>query len=334
MAEYFRDMESNEVFFLVDSVSRYLQAGSEVSALLGHLPAEMGYQLTLASDLALVEGRAAAPAWIGITSVQAIYVPAADLTDPAVAGAFTRLDSAVVLSRERAARGLYPAAASSQLLDPNRVGERHCEVARLVRQTIERYRQLEDVIVMLGAQELREEDQLAAQRARRLERFLTQPLFVAESFTGQPGRRVSLEDTHRLRGHTPRGVRRRGRAPTLHDRGRGGGEPMTGAAEGLRPAARPMRRRFERGLTHGPRCTFLRDAVRRFAGNPDARPLRERLGDRHGTWFATPNSQRIADLTPSEDNTINGQHSPSRTLRPIQRRSTTGLSHSHNGGAP
>ncbi len=121
------------------------------------------------------------------------------MTDPAVAGAFTHLDSEIVLSRERAARGLYPAvypvAAYSQLLDPSRLGERHCEVARLVKQTIERYRQLEDVIILLGAQELREEDQLAARRARRFERFLTQPLFVAESFTGQPGRHVRLEDT-------------------------------------------------------------------------------------------------------------------------------------------
>jgi F-type H+-transporting ATPase subunit beta len=199
MAEYFRDTEGKEVVLLIDSISRYLQAGGEVSALLGRLPAEMGYQPTLASDLALLEARAAAPAWVGMTSVQAIYVPADDMTDPAVAGAFTHLDSAIVLSRERAARGLYPAAdpvaTGSQLLDPSRLGERHCEVARLVRQTIERYRQLEDIIVMLGAQELREEDQLAAQRARRLECFLTQPLFVAESFTGQPGRRVHLEDT-------------------------------------------------------------------------------------------------------------------------------------------
>lgn len=199
MAEYFRDVEGKDVIFLIDSLSRYLQAGCEVSGLMGHLPSEMGYQPTLAYDLAVLEARIAAPAFVGITSVQAIYVPADDLTDPAVAQSFVHLDAGIVLSRPRAARGLYPAvdpvASHSRLLNPVLVGERHCSVAMRVRQTIERSRQLEDVIVMLGMGELRPEDEQAVRRARRLERFLTQPLFVTESFTGQPGRHVPLEDT-------------------------------------------------------------------------------------------------------------------------------------------
>ena len=199
MAEFFRDVENKEVIFLVDNISRYLQAGCEVSGLLGRLPSEMGYQPTLAYDLAVLEERIASTAWAGITSVQAIYVPADDLTDPAVAQTFVHLDASIVLSRDRAAHGLYPAvdplASTSRLLDPAHIGERHYQVAMRVKQTIERYRELEDIISMLGMEELRPEDQQAVRRARRLERFLTQPLFVTESFTGQPGRHVPLEDT-------------------------------------------------------------------------------------------------------------------------------------------
>jgi F-type H+/Na+-transporting ATPase subunit beta len=200
MAEFFRDVEQKEVIFLVDNVLRYLQAGCEVSGLLGRLPSEMGYQPTLAQDLALLEARIVSTScWAGITSVQAIYVPADDLTDPAVAHTFLHLDTSILLSRDRAAHGLYPAvdplASTSRLLDPACVGERHYQVAMRVKQTFQRYREMRDVVSMLGMEELQREDQQAVRRARRLERFLTQPLFTTELFTGQPGRYVALEDT-------------------------------------------------------------------------------------------------------------------------------------------
>jgi F-type H+-transporting ATPase subunit beta len=200
MAEFFRDVEQKEVIFLVDNVLRYLQAGCEVSGLLGRLPSEMGYQPTLAQDLALLEGRIVSTScWAGITSVQAIYVPADDLTDPAVAHAFLHFDTSILLSRDRAAHGLYPAVdpltSTSRLLDPACVGERHYQIAMRVKQTFERYQEIRDVVSMLGMEELQCEDQQAVRRARRLERFLTQPLLTTESFTGQPGRYVALEDT-------------------------------------------------------------------------------------------------------------------------------------------
>jgi len=200
MAEFFRDVEQKEVVFLVDNLLRYVQAGCEISGLLGRLPSEMGYQPTLANDLADLEARIVATGcWAGITSVQAIYVPADDLTDPAVAQSFLHLDTSILLSRERATEGLYPAvdplASTSRLLDPACIGERHYRVATQVRQTFERYRELRDVIAMLGFEELRRDDQQVVRRARRLERFLTQPLFTTESFTGRPGRQVALEDT-------------------------------------------------------------------------------------------------------------------------------------------
>ncbi len=199
MAEFLRDVEQKEVLFLVDSISRFLQAGCEVSGLLGRLPSEMGYQPTLAYDLGVLEARIAAPAWKGITSVQAIYVPADDMTDPAVSQAFVHLDASIILSRARAARGLYPAvdpvASNSCLMDRAHLGNRHYETAMRVKQTFERSRELEDIIQIVGMGELRPDDQQAVRRARRLERFLTQPLFATETFTGLPGRRVALEDT-------------------------------------------------------------------------------------------------------------------------------------------
>jgi F-type H+-transporting ATPase subunit beta len=200
MAEFFRDMEQKEVIFLVDNILRYLQAGCEVSGLLGRLPAELGYQPTLASDLAALEARIVSTGcWAGITSVQAIYVPADDLTDPAVAHCFLHLDTSIFLSRDRAAQALYPAvdplASTSHLLDPAQIGERHYGVAMRVKQTFQRYREVRDIVSMLGIEELRREDQETVQRARRLERFLTQPLFTTGSFTGRPGRYVGLEDT-------------------------------------------------------------------------------------------------------------------------------------------
>jgi F-type H+-transporting ATPase subunit beta len=198
-AEYFRDVRQSEVMFLVDNIFRYVQAGSEVSGLLGRLPSEVGYQPTLADDLGSLEERIASVAGAAITSVQAVYVPADDLADPAVAQTFIHLDASIVLSRSLAARGLYPAidplASTSRLLDPARVGDRHYQVALRVKETIERYRELEDIIAMLGLEELSSADQVTVRRARRLERFLTQPFFVTEMFTGHAGRRVSLAQT-------------------------------------------------------------------------------------------------------------------------------------------
>jgi F-type H+-transporting ATPase subunit beta len=199
MAEYFRDAEHRDVMFLVDNVFRYVQAGSEVSGLLGRVPSEVGYQPTLADDLAALEERVAAAGGAAITSVQAVYVPADDLTDPAVAQTFAHLDASIVLARSMAARGLYPAvdplASTSRLLDPSHLGDRHYQVALRVRETIARYRELEDIIAMLGMEELSAEDQRVVKRARRLERFLTQPMFVTEAFTGLKGRHVRLDDT-------------------------------------------------------------------------------------------------------------------------------------------
>jgi F-type H+-transporting ATPase subunit beta len=199
MAEYFRDVHHIEVMFLVDNVFRYVQAGSEVSGLLGRLPSEVGYQPTLADDLAAVEERIASVNGAAITSVQAVYVPADDLTDPAVAQTFAHLDSSLVLSRGLAAQGLYPAidplASTSRLLDPGRLGERHYELALRVKEAIQRYRELQDIIAMLGLEELSAQDQCMVRRARRLERFLTQPLFVTEAFTGLSGQHVPLEKT-------------------------------------------------------------------------------------------------------------------------------------------
>lgn len=199
MAEYFRDVEKKEVLFLVDNVFRYVQAGAEVSGLLGRFPSEMGYQPTLADEMASLQERIAASGGSAITSVQAVYVPADDLTDPAVAQTFVHLDSSIVLSRNHAAQGLYPAvdplASSSRLLDPARLGERHYKVALRVKETIERYRGLQDIIAMLGIEELSAEDQQTVRRARRLERFLTQPLQVTEAFTGRAGKTVGKEQT-------------------------------------------------------------------------------------------------------------------------------------------
>lgn len=199
MAEYFRDAEHRDVMFLVDNIFRYVQAGSEVSGLLGRLPSEVGYQPTLADDLAALEERVAASGSAAITSVQAVYVPADDLTDPAVAHTFAHLDASIVLARSMAARGLYPAvdplASTSRLLDPTHLGDRHYHVALRVRENIARYRALEDIIAMLGMEELSADDQQIVKRARRLERFLTQPMFVTESFTGLKGRHVPLSDT-------------------------------------------------------------------------------------------------------------------------------------------
>jgi F-type H+-transporting ATPase subunit beta len=199
MAEYFRDVQKTEVLFLVDNIFRYVQAGSEVSGLLGRLPSEVGYQPTLADDLAVLEERIASVAGASITSVQAVYVPADDFTDPAVVQTFAHLDASIVLSRSLSAQGLYPAVdplgSTSRLLDPVYVGEKHCDTALRVTHALERYAELQDIISMLGLDELSTDDQQIVRRARRLQRFLTQPLFVTEAFTGKPGRHVLRLDT-------------------------------------------------------------------------------------------------------------------------------------------
>jgi F-type H+-transporting ATPase subunit beta len=185
--------------FLVDNIFRYVQAGSEVSGLLGRWPSAVGYQPTLAEDMAKLQERIASVDGTAITSVQAVYVPADDLSDPAVVQTFVHLDASIVLSRGAAAEGLYPAvdplASTSKLLDPVHVGARHYEVALQVRELIARYRDLQDIIAMLGLEELSLADQSAVKRARRLLRFLTQPFFVTETFTGHAGRSVPVEQT-------------------------------------------------------------------------------------------------------------------------------------------
>jgi F-type H+-transporting ATPase subunit beta len=199
VAEYFRDAMGRDVLLLVDNVFRFVQAGSEVSGMLGRLPSRVGYQPTLATEIAELEERIASVAGASITAIQAVYVPADDFTDPAVVETFRHLDSSIVLSREMTADGLYPAidplASTSVLLDPRVVGAQHYAVAEEVRRTIARYRELQEIISLLGVEELSAEDRRAVARARRLERFLTQPFLVTEQFTGIAGRSVAVEDT-------------------------------------------------------------------------------------------------------------------------------------------
>jgi F-type H+-transporting ATPase subunit beta len=199
MAEYFRDEQHIDVLLLVDNIFRFVQAGAEVSGLMGRLPSRLGYQPTLASELAELEERIVSTRAGAITSVQAVYVPADDFTDPAVVHTFAHLSATIVLSRERAAHGLYPPVdplrSLSWLLTPALVGDRHFQIAQSVRETLAAYEELRDIIAMLGIEELAPEDQRKVQRARRLDRFLTQPFFVTESFTGRPGRLVPLAET-------------------------------------------------------------------------------------------------------------------------------------------
>ena len=199
VAEYFRDDQGKDVLLLIDNVFRFVQAGSEISGLLGRLPSRVGYQPTLASEVADLQERITTTHRAAVTSIQAVYVPADDFTDPAAAETFTHLDSAITLSRRMASEGLYPAVdplgSTSKLLNADIVGERHYQVARQVRETIAHYRGLEDIINMLGLEELSAADQVAVHRARRLIRFLTQPFFVTEHFTGRSGKTVSVEET-------------------------------------------------------------------------------------------------------------------------------------------
>ena len=199
VAEYFRDVMHRDVLLLIDNVFRFVQAGSEVSGMLGRLPSRVGYQPTLATEIAELEERIASVAGASVTAIQAVYVPADDFTDPAVVETFRHLDSSVVLSRDMAAEGLYPAidplASVSVLLDPRIVGTEHYAVAEGVRRTIARYKELQEIISLLGVEELSAEDRKTVARARRLERFLTQPFMVTEQFTGIAGKSVPVEDT-------------------------------------------------------------------------------------------------------------------------------------------
>jgi F-type H+-transporting ATPase subunit beta len=201
VAEYFRDEEGKDVLLFIDNIFRFTQAGSEVSALLGRIPSAVGYQPTLATDMGELQERITSTTKGSITSVQAIYVPADDLTDPAPATAFTHLDATTVLSRRIAELGIYPAVdpldSTSRILDPQVVGEEHYQVARGVQQILQKYKDLQDIIAILGMDELSEEDKLTVSRARKLEKFLSQPFNVAEQFTGTPGRYVKLEETIR-----------------------------------------------------------------------------------------------------------------------------------------
>ena len=198
-AEYFRDEENQDVLLFIDNIFRFTQAGSEVSALLGRMPSAVGYQPTLGTDLGALQERITSTNKGSITSVQAVYVPADDLTDPAPATTFSHLDGTLVLSRQIAELGIYPAVdpldSTSRILDPNVVGEEHYQVARQVQMVLQKYKELQDIIAILGMDELSDEDKLTVARARRIQRFLSQPFHVAETFTGTPGQYVKLEDT-------------------------------------------------------------------------------------------------------------------------------------------
>jgi F-type H+-transporting ATPase subunit beta len=199
MAEYFRDVNKQDVLLFIDNIFRFTQAGSEVSALLGRMPSAVGYQPTLATEMGALQERITSTTQGSITSIQAVYVPADDLTDPAPATTFAHLDATTVLSRNLAAKGIYPAVdpldSTSTMLQPGIVSEEHYALAENVKETLQRYKELQDIIAILGIDELSEEDRLVVARARKVERFLSQPFFVAEIFTGSPGKYVSLEDT-------------------------------------------------------------------------------------------------------------------------------------------
>jgi F-type H+-transporting ATPase subunit beta len=199
MAEYFRDVNKQDVLLFIDNIFRFVQAGSEVSALLGRMPSAVGYQPTLATEMGVLQERITSTNEGSITSIQAVYVPADDLTDPAPATTFAHLDATTVLSRGLASKGIYPAVdpldSTSTMLQPEIVGDEHYATAQRVKETLQRYKELQDIIAILGLDELSEEDRLTVARARKVERFLSQPFFVAEVFTGSPGKYVALSDT-------------------------------------------------------------------------------------------------------------------------------------------
>lgn len=201
MAEYFRDKEHQDVLLFIDNIFRFTQAGSEVSALLGRMPSAVGYQPTLATEMGALQERITSTKEGSITSVQAVYVPADDLTDPAPATTFAHLDATTVLSRAISSLGIYPAVdpldSTSRILSPDVVGQEHYEVARGVQQVLQRYKELQDIIAIMGMDELSEEDKITVNRARKIQRFLSQPFTVAEQFTGMEGRYVPLKETIR-----------------------------------------------------------------------------------------------------------------------------------------
>ena len=201
MAEYFRDEENRDLLLFIDNIFRFTQAGSEVSALLGRMPSAVGYQPTLASEMGALQERITSTDKGSITSVQAVYVPADDLTDPAPATTFAHLDSTVVLNRSLTELGIYPAVdpldSNSNILDPNIVGEEHYRTAREVQKVLQRYKDLQDIIAILGMEELSDEDKIAVNRARKIQRFLSQPFFVAEVFSGIEGKYVPVKETVR-----------------------------------------------------------------------------------------------------------------------------------------
>ena len=201
MAEYFRDVQGQDVLLFIDNIFRFIQAGSEVSALLGRMPSAVGYQPTLGTDVGALQERITSTQKGSITSVQAVYVPADDLTDPAPAATFAHLDATTVLSRQIAELGIYPAVdpldSTSRIMDPNVIGQEHYEVARSVQEVLQRYKELQDIIAILGMEELSDDDKLAVSRARKIQRFLSQPFFVAEQFTNMPGKYVPIKETIR-----------------------------------------------------------------------------------------------------------------------------------------
>ena len=199
MAEYFRDEKGLDVLMFIDNIFRYAQSGSEMSALLGRIPSAVGYQPTLAGEMGKLQERITSTKKGSITSVQAVYVPADDLTDPAPASVFSHLDATTVLNRKISEKGIYPAVdpldSTSRILDPQVVGEEHYKVATGIQQVLQKYKDLQDIIAILGMDELSEEDKQIVDRARKIEKFLSQPFFVAEIFTGSPGKYVTLEET-------------------------------------------------------------------------------------------------------------------------------------------
>ena len=246
MAEYFRDVQGQDVLLFIDNIFRFTQAGSEVSTLLGRMPSAVGYQPTLADEMGQLQERITSTRGHSITSMQAIYVPADDITDPAPPTTFAHLDATTVLSRAITEKGIFPAVdpldSTSRILDAEYVGQEHYDVAREVQRILQRYNELQDIIAILGIDELSEEDQVTVQRARRIERFLSHPMFVAEQFTGQPGVFVPLIGDGRLVQGDHRGqVRQPARAGVLHVRrdrgrraqGRGAGEAVSGPGERL-----------------------------------------------------------------------------------------------------
>ena len=263
MAEYFRDEEGQDVLLFIDNIFRFVQAGSEVSALLGRMPSQVGYQPTLESEMGQLQERITSTRKGSVTSIQAIYVPADDLTDPAPASVFAHLNATTTLSRAISEKGIYPAVdpldSTSTILKPEIVGEEHFNVANEVKQVLQRYRELQDIIAILGIDELSEEDRVLVQRARRIERFLSQPFHVAEQFTGTPGR---LRADRRDRALVPRGAQRRPRRPAGvgvlpqgvdRRRARGGQGRQEGLGRGRgdparRAGGRRRRRRRERGV--------------------------------------------------------------------------------------